>query len=218
MKILSSALLLSSMLIGTSYAQISLNDVHLGKPGHAGSGCPIGTVSTTLSPDKKSLSILFDDYMVEAGPSTRKRMARKNCQLAVPVHVPNGLSVSLIGVDYRGYNFLPSRSEATFTAEYFFAGRRGPRYMKKFFGGLDSEYTLSNTLALVSESWSKCGEDVNLRIATAMRVRNLNRVEDSLSTVDSVDMNAGIVYKLQYRKCRKVIEEELEEEELWGEF
>lgn len=214
MKILSTAILLGSLLTGASYAN-DLNDIQLGKPGHAGSGCPIGSVSATLSPDKKSLSILFDEYLVEAGPSVGKKMARKNCQLAIPVHVPNGFSVSLIGVDYRGYHYLPRRAQAVFTAEYFFAGIRGSRYTKRFRGSMDDEYTLTNTLAVMAQTWSKCGEDVNLRIATAMRVRNTDRRDDAMSTVNSIDMNAGIVYKLQYKKCRKVVEEQ-EDDDLWG--
>ena len=213
MKILSTLLLLGSISFSSAYAG-DLNDIQLGQPGHAGSGCPIGTVSATLSPDKKSLSILFDDYVLEAGPMAGKRMDRKNCQLAIPVHVPNGFSVSLVGVDYRGYNYLPSRAQATFTAEYFFAGMRGPRFRKDFRGSLDQEYTLTNRLALTALTWSKCGEDVNLRIATAMRLRNMDRREDAMSTVDSVDMNAGLIYKLQFRRCNQVVEEP--EDDLWG--
>ena len=213
MKILSTLLLLGSINFSSAYAG-DLNDIQLGKPGHAGSGCPIGTVAATLSPDKKSLSILFDDYVLEAGPMAGTRMDRKNCQLAIPVHVPNGYSVSLVGVDYRGYNYLPRRAQATFTAEYFFAGMRGPRFRKDFRGSLDQEYTLTNRLALTALTWSKCGEDVNLRIATAMRLRNMDRREDAMSTVDSVDMNAGLIYKLQFRRCNQVVEEE--EDDLWG--
>lgn len=193
-----------------------LNDVYLGKPGHAGSGCPSDTVSATLSPDKKSLSILFDDYLVEAGPSIGKKMARKNCQLAIPVHVPNGFSVSLMSVDYRGYLFLPRRAQSVFTAEYFFAGIRGPRLQKRFRGGMDDDYMISEKLVILADSWSKCGEDVNLRIATSMRLRNTDRREDAMATVDSIDMKSGILYKLQYRKCKQKVEEDDLDDDLWG--
>lgn len=216
MRILAS-ILLGTLALGSVAANAGdLNDIQLGKPGHAGSGCPIDTVSATLSPDKKSLSILFDDYLIEAGPSVGKKIARKNCQLAIPVHVPSGFSVSLMSVDYRGYLFLPRRSQAVFTAEYFFAGIRGPRMKKSFRGGMDDDYVMSKNLVLVADSWSKCGEDVNLRIATSMRVRNMNRNEDAMATVDSIDMKSGIIYKLQYRKCNTVVEDE-EDDDLWGE-
>jgi hypothetical protein len=214
MKVLSTAILMSSMMISSFTASAGdLNDIQLGHPGVRGTGCPAGTVDTTLSPDKKSLSILFDEYVLEAGPSIGKKMARKNCTIAIPVHVPNGFSVSIMAVDYRGYNYLPSRAQAVFSAEYFFAGQRGPKLRKSFRGGIDDEYTVNSKIAVVANVWSKCGDDVNLRIATSMRLRNMNRSEDAMSTVDSADINAGIVYQLQYKKCGAQAEEE---DDLWG--
>lgn len=216
MRILSSVLLASSVAVTTLAASAGdLNDVTLGHPGHAGTGCPIDSVSATLSPDKKSLSILFDEYQLEAGPSIGKKLVRKNCTLAIPVHIPNGFSVSLIGVDYRGYNYLPKKASAVFSAEYFFAGIRGPRFNKQFRGVMDDEYVLQNKLAIIAQTWSKCGEDVNLRIATAMRLRNMNRNEDALSTVDSVDLTSGLLYKLQYKKCNQNVVED-EDDDFWG--
>ncbi|HZY67241.1 MAG TPA: DUF4360 domain-containing protein, partial [Devosia sp.] len=97
------ALLIGSSVAGASYA----DDIALGEPGYGGTGCPDGSASVTLSPDAKSLSILFDEYYVEAGGSTNKSLDRKSCNIAIPVHVPQGLSVSILNIDYRGYNSLP---------------------------------------------------------------------------------------------------------------
>ena len=75
------------------------DDVRLGNPSYGGSGCPQGTASTALSPDAKSLSILFDEYIVEAGGRGGRRTARKACNVAIPVHVPQGFSVSIFKID-----------------------------------------------------------------------------------------------------------------------
>ena len=123
------------------------DDIYLGEAGYGGSGCPSGSASVTLSPDNKALSILFDEYMVEAGGHERK-IARKSCNIAIPVHVPQGFSVSIIEADYRGYVSLPSRAQARFSAEYFFAGKRGPKYRKSFRGYTDDEYEINNTLGV----------------------------------------------------------------------
>jgi hypothetical protein len=187
--------------LGFVGSQAMADDIRLGRPGYGGNGCPAGSASATLSPDRKSLSIIFDSFMVEAGGSTRRSVSRKSCNIAIPVHVPQGLSISIIAVDYRGFNSLPRRASARFTAEYFFAGRRGPRYQKSWRGPLDRDYTISNKLAVSAISWSKCGQDVNLRVNSSMMVRNSDRRNEALSTVDSADFSAGLIYRLSWRRC-----------------
>ena len=98
-KMLSVSLLLSSISL-SAFAQ---NDISLGHPAYGGNGCPNGTASVTLSPDAKSLSIIFDQFLTEAGPSSGRTLDRKSCNIAVPVHVPNGFSISVLAVDYRGF-------------------------------------------------------------------------------------------------------------------
>ncbi len=177
-----------------------LNDIQLGFPGYGGSGCPAGSASVTLSPDKKILSVIFDEFMVEAG-SNGKRLDRKSCNIAVPVHVPQGYSVSLVDVDFRGYVAVPRGGQARLSSEYFFAGQQGPRFTKTFRGGSDIDYLFTNNLMLTGNIWSRCGVDVNLRINSSMLVRSNGRLDDALATVDSADVRAGIVYQMQWRRC-----------------
>lgn len=190
------ALLIGSSVAGASYA----DDIALGEPGYGGTGCPDGSASVTLSPDAKSLSILFDEYYVEAGGSTNKSFERKSCNIAIPVHVPQGLSVSVLNIDYRGYNNIPSGAKTTFAVEYFFAGAKGPTFNKSFNGPLDKDYLIKNKLKASALVWSKCGADVNLRTNSSIRVQTKQNKE-ALATVDSQDVSAAIVYQLQWKKC-----------------
>ena len=173
------------------------DDVRLGYPAYNGTGCPAGSASAALSPDHKSLSILFGNFMVEA--KAGHTLDRKACNLAVPVHVPQGLSVSVITVDYRGFNSLPYGTMAQFNADYFFAGTTGPSYSKTFSGPNTGNYLLRNNLIATAISWSPCGQDVNLRANTSMFVRSNG--QDAISTVDSADLHAGLIYTLQWRRC-----------------
>ena len=177
------------------------DDVRLGTPSYGGTGCPGGSASAVLSPDHQSLSILFDSYVVEAGGNSGKTTDRKSCNVAIPVHVPQGLSLSIFKVDYRGFNNLPYGAYSQFNVEYFFAGERGPSYTKTFYGSLSSNYTLTNTLAARAVIWSLCGKEVILRSNSNMLVKtNAQRAEAS-STVDSIDIDAGLKYHLQWRRC-----------------
>ncbi len=182
-------------------ATAQADDIQLGTPSYGGTGCPAGSASAVLSPDQKTLSILFDQYVAEAGGVTGKRIDRKNCNIAIPVHVPQGLSISLIAVDYRGYTFVPQGGNARFSVEYFFAGRRGPRTVKNFFGPEDSDYLVSDHLIAEGVVWSPCGIDTNLRVNSSMTAQSNYYGEDVLATVDTADIEAGIIYQIQWRRC-----------------
>ncbi len=180
---------------------ILADQITLGEPGYGGSGCPSGTASVTLSPDNTSLSMIFDEFIVEAGGESGKRLGRKNCSIAIPVHVPQGFSVSIIDVDYRGYISIPRRATARFSTEYFFAGQRGPRYVKNFRGGMDDDFLVTNNLGVHANVWSACGADVNLRVNSSMMVRTNRYADDALATVDSADFSSGIIYHLKWKRC-----------------
>lgn len=194
----------TSSLIGLTFTILSAfvraDDISLGVPSYGGNGCPQSTVGVTLSPDSKQLSVLFDEYIVEAKGS--KKLDRKSCNLAIPVHVPNGFSVSILQVDFRGYNGLPYGASSQLTAEYFFADQKGPKTVQDFYGETDEDYYVSKKLLASAVIWSACGKDVNLRINSSMRVRTNRQGEQALSTVDSVDVSSGIVYHLQLKRCR----------------
>ncbi|MDP3669718.1 MAG: DUF4360 domain-containing protein [Telluria sp.] len=194
----SSILLLSAIVCaGPAFA---VDDISLGTPGYGGTGCPAGSVSATLSPDAKSLSLLFDKYQIAVGGSTGKSFDRKSCNIAIPVHVPQGMSVAVMKIDYRGFNRLPTQASSQFNVEYFFAGTRGPAFQRSFRGVLDEDYLINNELVAESMVWSGCGADVNLRTNSSMKVQTAANKE-AMSSIDSQDVNAGIIYQLQWRKC-----------------
>jgi hypothetical protein len=194
-------LAIAALLVGSSFAGASYaDDIALGDPSYGGTGCPDGTASATLSPDAKSLSILFDAYYAEAGGETNKSFDRKSCNIAIPVHVPNGISVSVLAIDFRGYNNIPSGGKTTFNVEYFFAGIKGPTYTKNFNGPVDDEYLIQNKLKATAFVWSECGADVNLRTNSSIRVQTKQNKE-ALATVDTQDVKAGIIYQLQFQSC-----------------
>ena len=198
MKIFAALATLSLVAGLTTFAHA--DDIALGQPGLGGTGCPAGTASATLSPDLKSLSILFDQYQVEAGGTTGKSFDRKSCNIAIPVHVPQGLSISVLAIDYRGYNHVPAGGSTDFNVEYFFAGARGPTFKKTFPGALDSDFTIHNELTAQSIVWSACGVDVNLRTNSSIRIATKGN-QQAQANVDSEDVNAAIVYQLQWKKC-----------------
>ncbi len=165
----------------------SNNIVHFKAPAIAGSGCPGGTTDYAITPDGTTLSILFDNYVAEPG--------NKSCNIAIPVHVPNGFQVSTLKADFRG--FVEGRAELR--RSYFFAGQRGPSKRTALSSRSGRDYLERDNLLLISNSWSRCGKDVNMRINSRIRTKN-NR---SFISVDSLDLATGMIFKVQYRRCSR---------------
>ncbi|MEQ1664925.1 MAG: DUF4360 domain-containing protein [Bdellovibrionales bacterium] len=173
----------------------------LGEPSYGGSGCPAGSASVSISPEQSSLSILFDQYIVEAG-SNGKSFDRKNCNLAIPITIPQGYSYSVIAIDYRGFTSIPSGGRAQLAVNYFLAGGgAGVRTSKTFYGPVQSDYVKSDRLGVEAVVWSACGADTILRTNTSMLVQTNRKMDDAMATVDSADVQAGIIYQLQWRRC-----------------
>lgn len=193
--------LLATGLMMAAWNAQARDQLRLGQPAYGGTGCPAGSASVTLSPDQSALSILFDEYLVEAGGDL-SRIDRKSCNIAIPVHVPQGYSVSIFQVDYRGYAYVPRGSMARFNVEYFFAGSRGPRTSRTFRGYHDSEYLIRDDLEASALVWSACGADVNLRMNSSMLAKGSSWGDPVLATVDSADVTSGIVYHIRWRRCR----------------
>jgi hypothetical protein len=192
--------------VAASSAHAQDPDIRLGIPGYGGPGCPQGTASVTLSPDDKALTILFDQFVVEAGGQDGNPVARTSCNLSVPVLIPQGYSVSILQVDYRGYNSLPRSASSLLSTNYFFAAEggssgRGVTLSHTFRGPNDANYETTDRLGIEAVVWTPCGASANLRVNTSLRV-NSPRREYAMSTVDSADISAGMIYHIQWRRCR----------------
>jgi len=194
-----SVLLLASTQVATAH---NLGAVTIEKVGYAGNGCPAGSASVVLANDKKSVSVLFDDYIAEAGGQGQRTFDRKKCDIAFGLKVPNGMSVALINADYRGFTDLPRRAKATFTRDYFFAGTRGPRLKKTWKGNRSDDFTVTDRMGVMARVYSACGADVILRSKTAATVRT-RRGQEAMMSVDSADLTSRTVfrYNFSWKKC-----------------
>ncbi len=199
MKAMKSLIVLAAMVLATAAeAQVSL-----GQPAYGGTGCPAGSASATLTDDGSVLSILFDQFVVEAGNTTGRRIDRKNCSLRIPVNVGQGYQVALIAFDYRGFVAVPWGGQAVFDASYAYIGQPTPvRFSKTFGGGANQNYSVKNELISTTMTWSPCGRQVMLEANASMRVQSNSSMQQAMASIDSVDVTAGLLYKVQWRRCQ----------------
>lgn len=198
MNIMKSLVVLAAMVLATAAeAQVSL-----GQPAYGGTGCPAGSASATLTPDGSVLSVLFDQFTVEAGNTTGRRIDRKNCSLRIPVNVGQGYQVALLAFDYRGFAAIPFGAQAVFDASYSYIGQPMPvRFSKTFGGGTNQNYSVQNDLISTTMTWSPCGRQVMLEASASMRVMSNSSMQQTIASIDSVDVTAGLLYKVQWRRC-----------------
>jgi hypothetical protein len=98
-----------------------------------GTGCPEGTTSVIPSPDNKTVSILFDEFMAEvpqydgnndnddsedgqAGSRFDERRSHKLCRINIAAKIPTGHKVKgvEVSVDFRGATMVERGSIAMF--------------------------------------------------------------------------------------------------------
>jgi hypothetical protein len=179
--------------------------IRLGVPSYGGTGCPAGSASVSLTDDQQILSVLFDSFVVEAPSATGASFDRKACNLRIPVSVGPGYQVALIAFDYRGFAAIPHGGRGQFEARYAYVGQARPAVFRKSFRpGTADNYSLKNELISTSIDWSPCstGRDLMMTVdANIMAVTNSAQQAANV-TIDSVDVEAGLLYAIQLRRCR----------------
>ncbi|WP_186645577.1 DUF4360 domain-containing protein [Fluviispira vulneris] len=171
-------------------------------PSYGGTGCPAGTARAAVSPDLKSFTMIFDEYVVEAQGSNS--ITRKNCQILVNFDFPQGWSYSLVRLDYRGFYSLSAGATAKQQSLYYFqGGLQQGRLYTQFTGPTQGDYTISDTLGINDVVWSPCGEKRALNINTSLlaQVGPNNPNGFSHLTTDSVDGTVQTTYALMWKKC-----------------
>ena len=171
-------------------AEDPLPKVTFGEPGYGGSGCPDGTAKVILGFSSQAAIYILEGYKV--GDNGRA-VDRQTCGVAIPVDVPDGVSVAMRMVAIRGTATLPDGLGATVSVEAFTASTQGEINEVKLNGAMDSGYLRFVTIPDDKLQWSDCGADTNLRVNTSLRTRGDKQA--------AVSLNALIVYPVATKAC-----------------
>jgi hypothetical protein len=170
-----------------------------------GSGCPWGTADVSVSPDSKAFTVTYSAFTAQVGVGAKPIDFRKNCQLGLNVHVPQGFTYAIARTDYRGFAHLERGASATQTSFYYFQGERQTSKIRHAFTGpLDGDWQRSDSVGISSLAFHPCGEERNLNVNTELRVNSgwsNTKKTTSMLTMDSTDGNLDTVYHLAWKKC-----------------
>lgn len=173
----------------------------IGAPIAQGNGCPDGTYDVVLSPDGNELTVLFSSFTAETNETENFNFS--NCNIAVPIEVPAGITIGLFGVDYRGMAFIPTDGTGIISREYFFAGVRGPQ-INSAIPVYDEFYEFFYPDEVTIPVWTRCGDDVTARSNTTMYVsKPADSPVDAFISMFSEDWTIDILFHLTWEYCEE---------------
>lgn len=168
-------------------------------------GCPEGSYSVVVSPDRTTLSILFDTFRVDSSPATSAATGdtvSKVCTISYPLNLPANMSLGVYKVDYRGFAKLAPSQEASIEVQYALGpqgNERGRIFRRKVKGAYEGDYFFTENIGAGQMKRVGCGVDARLNIGIALAV---NGRGDSMASLDTSDGKSGaLIYHLNLRKC-----------------
>jgi hypothetical protein len=170
-----------------------------------GAGCPRNTVSSVLSDDLTTMTLIYGDaFTAQAGKGIEPKERLKNCQVNVKLHFPQGWQFSVFKADYRGRADLPKGASGTCKATYYFSGdSRQVSRTVTFQGPYDDNYLKTDIFGVESTVWSPCGAAGMLNINSEIKLNPLASEVPAVLTATSTDLTFKQIQYLQWRKCTR---------------
>lgn len=174
----------------------------IGRPEFEGNGCPdADSIAFVRSPDGNELSVLFENFTVST--SATKKFGLSKCKITVPVDVPNGIMVTLLGVDHRGIAYIPEGGRGLFSRQYSISGKKA----RKFINSVEAkdefyEFVYEDSSKVVAKS--KCGENIVTQVNTTLMVQKPTYDStDATMSLFSEDWDMNILFKFKSTECEE---------------
>ncbi len=169
-----------------------------------GSGCPAGTAAVAVAPDNTAFTVTYSNYLAQAGANTQPTDFRKNCQLGLLVHVPQGFTYAVSQADYRGFAHLEPGASAIERANYYFQGDSVTTPVSHPINGpFNDDWQKTDSSEGGSLVYKPCGQDVGLNVNTELRVDagSSDASKTSFISMDSTDGSITTTYHFAWKDC-----------------
>ncbi|MCN0176768.1 DUF4360 domain-containing protein [Salinispora arenicola] len=170
-----------------------------------GSGCPAGTAAIAMSTDNTAFTVTYSEFIAQVGVGAEPTDWRRNCQLNLRVHVPQGFTYAVAQADYRGFAALADGASGVERANYYFQGMSPTAYSTHTFPGpMIDNWQATDVTDVASLVWHPCGEQRNFNINTelwALAGTSDTSTTTSFMTMDSTDGAISTIYNLAWKTC-----------------
>jgi hypothetical protein len=170
-----------------------------------GSGCPDGTATVSAAADNTHFRVRFSNYVAKVGPAAKPTDFRKNCQLAVRVHYPQGYTFAIAKAEYRGRITLRNGADALQRANYYFQGSsENSPSENEFYGPHYGKWATADVTPVEKLVFAPCGETRNLNINTELRVHegSANPNSTSWMSMTSATGDVDTLFHFAWKVCK----------------
>jgi hypothetical protein len=169
-----------------------------------GSGCPPGTASVSVLPDNTGFRVTYREFLARAGGNADPVDFRKNCQLAVQVHIPQGFTFAVGSAEYRGRARLEAGATALQRTNYYFQGSADNNYVDHSFAGpFFGTWATYDVTPITELVYAPCGVFRNLNVNTELRVDegSANAHKTSSMSMRVTEGNVDTLVHFHWKEC-----------------
>lgn len=157
-----------------------------------GSGCPGRTAAVAVSPDNTEFTVTYSGF---PAPLTD---VRKNCQVNLRIHVPQGFTYAIAEADYSGYASLAPGVTGSVRATRYFQGYPSPPPVTRTFTGpFEDGWQIVDRTDEDQLVFLPCGQERNFNINIELKVS----AGPSFITLDPMDGSGGSIYRFAWKTC-----------------
>ena len=165
--------------------------------------CGGGSYSVINAPDGTSVSVLFDSFTA-SGSQAVAGAVRTTCAVRIPLNLPQGYSLGVFRMEYRGFAHLDPRQSAQLSVDYGVGPKGGGRNFRRGLrGAYDGDFGFVENIGAGLMRRTGCGESAVLNLAASLDLRS-GGSPDGMITLDSIDgaSRGGVVFYIDLKKCR----------------
>lgn len=185
-----------------------VSEVKLGRVQLGGSGCAGDTARASISPDGKTVSILFDNFVAQAGGNAPRR-AELSCSTRIPIQVPAGYQAMVTRLDYRGFaSVAPSGGRAVLKTFFQILNWNTGRSLspvvkrRKVFNQQRQGSFVTTSRMRVKNFYHGCGQNFMLNVDTKLIGVSRTGRDEIFIALDSTEASSKVTYFLRWKRCR----------------
>ncbi|KAK8122949.1 hypothetical protein PG984_011619 [Apiospora sp. TS-2023a] len=175
----------------------------------SGNGCPQGSITTNISPDRTVITFGFDAFQTYIGPGTNVSDRTKNCQLHLNLKYPGGFQYALVDSTYHGYAQLEKGVTGTFLSTYYFSQDASATTTTRTSitgGGVweaGQVYTKEDKIPTTSVIWSPCGQTGLLNVNNRIALTSTNKTASGSISDDDATVAFTQQLHLNWQTCNQ---------------